>query len=84
MTPHVKGCRCEACLEGLTVQHPVGCSCTGCAERQTALAGGMLSSLWLHRIGRRVQKAIRAAEAVKDVLTPAERDAVVKFIRRRA
>lgn len=81
--PHVKGCRCEACLEGRTVQHPAGCLCDGCQEREAAMSGGGVADM-LRGLGKRVEKAVRAVEAAKDVLTPREREAVIRFIRGRS
>lgn len=82
-TPHVIGCQCEACLEGLTEQHPAGCLCSGCKERTAALEGTDLGGL-LRKVGARIEKAVRAADAVKDVLTPRERELLAKFMRGRS
>jgi len=79
-TPHVIGCRCEACREGLTEQHPAGCLCAGCKERESTLGASDLRRLW-RMVGGRVEKAFKAADAVKDVLTPREREAVVRFLK---
>lgn len=82
MTPHVKGCRCEACQEGRTEQHPQGCLCQGCADRESAYAPPIFG------LRGRVRKALDAASSVKDaakkvadVLTPAEREAALRFLR---
>ena len=79
-TPHVIGCRCEACLEGLTEQHPAGCLCPGCKEREAALGGMYLGNV-LRKVGRRIEKAVKAVDAVKDVLTPREREALARLLR---
>ena len=81
-TPHVIGCRCEACLEGLTEQHPTGCLCRGCKDREDALGGMDLGRL-LRKVCGRIEKAVNAADAVKDVLTPREREALAKILRGR-
>lgn len=83
-TPHVKGCRCELCLEGRVEQHVSGCLCAGCREREAHPFGApSFASELLDGIGGRVRKAVRAVEAVKDVLTPREREALARFIRGR-
>lgn len=84
MSIHVKGCRCEACLEGRNEQHVAGCLCADCREREAHPYGqSSIAADLLGAIGGRVRKAVRAAEAVKDVLTPRERDAIARFIRGR-
>lgn len=79
MTVHVKGCRCEACLEGRNEQHVAGCLCAECRAREAHPFGepSVVSDL-LANIGPRIRKAVRATEAVKDVLTPKEREAVAR------
>lgn len=82
-TPHVIGCRCEACKEGLTEQHPAGCLCRGCKDREEALGGIDLGGL-LRKVGGRIEKAVRAADAIKEVLTPREREALARLLRGRS
>lgn len=86
--PHVKGCRCEACLEGRTVQHPAGCLCDGCQERDAATSSGGVTDL-IRGLGKRVDKAADAFDAAKDaaakmagVLTPRERAVAERWLRR--
>ena len=89
MIPHVKGCRCETCLEGRTVQHVAGCLCDGCKAREDAYR--IKDRVWdaisreslLRSLGDRVGRFIRAVDAAKDVMTAQERDALIKFLRRR-
>ena len=79
MSVHVKGCQCEACLEGRNEQHVAGCLCADCREREAHPYGNASAFVGLlNGLGGRLRKAIRAAEAVKDVLTPQEREAVAK------
>lgn len=79
---HVKGCRCEACQEGRNEQHVAGCLCGPCREREALPYGGQGFDV-IDAIGKRVGKALRAAEAVRDVLTPREREVVARIFRRR-
>ena len=82
MSIHVKGCQCEACLEGRNEQHVAGCLCGACREREAHPYGGAGFDL-IDAVGKRVGKALRAAEAVRDVLTPRERDVIARLWRRR-
>lgn len=79
MSVHVKGCRCEACLEGRNEQHVAGCLCADCRQRDAHPFGSPSAIVdLLEGLGGRLRKAIRAAEAAKDVFTPREREAIAK------
>lgn len=82
MSVHVKGCRCEACLEGRNEQHVSGCLCADCRKREAHPYGEATAvAEILENLGGRVRKAIRATEAVKEVLTPREREIAMKMWR---
>ena len=79
MSVHVKGCRCEACLEGRNEQHVPGCLCGQCREREAHPYGGPSAFTdILDGLGGRLRKAVRAVDAVKDVLTSREREAIAR------
>lgn len=79
MSVHVKGCRCEACLEGRSEQHVPGCLCGPCREREAHSYGSASAFVdILDGLGGRLRKAMRAVEATKEVLTPREREAIAR------
>lgn len=79
MSVHVKGCQCEACLAGRNEQHVAGCLCADCRTREAHPYGEATAVAdILEGLGKRVRKAIRATEAVKEVLTPREREILAK------